>query len=259
MGGYLILACFPDNFSIYYRHHHLNIFYLRTSGFRQIPTYKYQVSQFTRCDRSFHIFVKRCFCSPPNERDLKALKDAEKQLNQNWDRWDADRLIPTESIPLAHKTKEPLRVGMTRWCDMFTPRQLLGHLTLIEELNRLKPQIISELGKEKGPAVVTYLQFAIDKGVDYNSRQTRWITQRAQVSGTFGRHDFSLKWTFGEMIFTGPQSGAAWGLSQIIDAYKGIAELIEYQTSQTSELEKKIKIRNGTAAHMADIQDATVD
>ena len=35
---------------------------------------------------------------------------------------------------------EPISVGMTRWCDMFTPRQLLGHLILIEELNRLKPR-----------------------------------------------------------------------------------------------------------------------
>ena len=61
---------------------------------------------------------------------------------------------------------------------MFTPRQLLGHLTLIEELNRLKPQILEELGEERGRAVVTYLQFAIDKGVDYNSRYTRWIPQR---------------------------------------------------------------------------------
>ncbi len=47
------------------------------------------------------------------------------------------------------------------------------------------------------------------------------------MKGTFRRHDFSLKWTFGEMIFTGPNSGAAWGLSQIVDAYKGMAELMQ--------------------------------
>ena len=61
---------------------------------------------------------------------------------------------------------------------MFTPRQLLGHVTLVEGLNKLKPQIIEELGAEKGRAVVTYLQFMIDKGVDYNSRQTRWDYSR---------------------------------------------------------------------------------
>jgi adenine-specific DNA methylase len=79
---------------------------------------------------------------------------------------------------------------------MFIPRQLLGHLTLIEGLNRLKPEILDALGPERGRAVVTYLQFAIDKGLDYNSKQTRWIPARGIVSGTFGRHDFSVKWTF---------------------------------------------------------------
>ncbi|NCC96221.1 MAG: DUF1156 domain-containing protein, partial [Synergistales bacterium] len=114
------------------------------------------------------------FFRPPNQADLSALDEAQRTLEANWDRWDDMGLIPTEAIPEAHKTKEPLRAGMSRWCDMFTPRQLLGHLTLVEELNSLKPRILSELGEERGRAVVTYLQFAIDKGLDYNSRQTRW-------------------------------------------------------------------------------------
>ena len=143
------------------------------------------------------------FFRPPNGCDLEALTDAEKLLQECWPDWERQGLIPTEKIPQGHKTMEPLRVGMTRWCDLFTPRQLLGHLTLVEELNRLKPEILRELGRERGRAVVTYLQFMIDKGLDYNSKQTRWEYTRAIVKGTFGRHDFSLKWTFGEMIFTG--------------------------------------------------------
>jgi adenine-specific DNA methylase len=44
---------------------------------------------------------------------------------------------------------------MTRWCDLFTSRQLLGHLTLVAELRRLTPEIIAALGAERGRAVVT--------------------------------------------------------------------------------------------------------
>lgn len=194
------------------------------------------------------------FFRPPNHTDLQALQRAEQRLQDNWDRWDAAGLIPLEKIPVAHKTREPLRVGVTRWSEMFTPRQLLGHLTLVEELNRLKPQILAELGTDRGRAVVTYLQFAIDKGVDYNSRQTRWIAQRAQVSGTFGRHDFSLKWTFGEMIFVGPNSGAVWGLSQVVDAYQGIASL-SYREGEAPS----VTVRNGTAAHLEGVAEASVD
>ncbi|MCF8137376.1 MAG: DUF1156 domain-containing protein [Desulfotignum sp.] len=190
------------------------------------------------------------FFRPPNADDLAALDRAEKQLADNWNQWDRAGLIPTETFPQGNDMR-PVIYGMTRWCDMFTPRQLLGHLTLVDTLNQLKPEIMESLGPDRGRAVVTYLQFAIDKGVDYNSRQTRWITQRAQVSGTFGRHDFSLKWTFGEMIFTGPKSGAAWGLNQVLDAYKGICELTTGNTD--------ITIHNGTAANLGFLEDASVD
>jgi len=198
------------------------------------------------------------FFRPPNDRDLEALAEAERLLQERWPEWERQGLIPMENIPLGHKTMEPLRVGMTRWCDMFTPRQLLGHIILMEELNRLKPEILRELGGERGRAVVTYLQFMIDKSVDYNSRQTRWEYTRSIVKGTFGRHDFSLKWTFGEMIFSGPNSGAAWALVQIVDAYKGMAELMEPLHTRLGGAPPPVRIKCGTAAHM-DLNERTVD
>ncbi len=202
---------------------------------------------------------KITFFRPPNERDLQALREARGRLEEQWPEWERQGLIPTENIPEGHKTAEPLRVGMTRWCDMFTPRQLLGHVTLVEELNRLKPQILEELGEEKGKAVVTYLQFAIDKGVDYNSKQTRWEYTRGIVKGAFGRADFSVKWTFGEMIFTGPNSGAAWGLSQILDAYAGLADLTEPLHDRLEGAPSPVEVLNRTAAHMPEVADASVE
>ncbi|WP_462325579.1 DUF1156 domain-containing protein [Desulfoplanes sp.] len=199
------------------------------------------------------------FFRAPNAKDLQALKEAEAMLQARWDEWDEKGYIPTEKFPEGNDMR-PVTYGMPRWCDMFTPRQLLGHITLIEGLNKLKPQIIAELGEEKGRAVVTYLQFAIDKGVDYNSRQTRWEYTRGIVKGNFGRHDFSLKWTFGEMIFSGPNSGAAWGLSQIIDSYKGIAELVDPIHKHFLDGNKlPLSIRNGSATNMPDIASNSVD
>lgn len=198
------------------------------------------------------------FFRPPNERDLKALEEAEKRLMERWDEWDRQGLIPTERIPEGHKTLEPIRYGMTRWCDLFTPRQLLGHLILVEELNRLKPRILQELGEDRGRAVVTYLQFMIDKGLDYNSKQTRWEYTRGIVKGTFGRHDFSLKWTFGEMIFCGPNSGVSWALDQVLDAYEGIAELLQPVHERLNGKEPPLLIRCGTAAH-TELPDRSVD
>ena len=204
------------------------------------------------------------FFRAPSQKDFDALQLAERILKEKWDHFERLDLIPVENIPAGHKTGDeggagsgtdkPLKLGIDRWYEMFTPRQLLGHLTLMEGLHSLKPIIIKTLGPDRGKAVITYLHFSIDKGVDYNSRQTRWIYQRGQVSGTFGRHDFSFKWTFGEMIFAGPYSGAAWGLSQIVDAYEGIAELLESTPEGAS-----VTIMNGSAAQMNDVPDSFVD
>jgi putative DNA methylase len=197
------------------------------------------------------------FYRPPNEADLRALAEAERRLKEHWSDWERQDLIPTEHFPEGNDMR-PVMYGMSRWCDLFTPRQLLGHVTMVEELNRMKPEILAELGKERGCAVITYLQFAIDKGLDYNSRQTRWEYTRGIVKGTFGRHDFSLKWTFGEMIFVGPNSGAAWGLSQVIDAYKGLAELLEPLRRRLDGAPPPVTILNGTAANL-DVGDNSVD
>lgn len=198
---------------------------------------------------------------PPNQRDFDALDEAQRRLAAKWPDWDSQGLIPTEEIPPGHRRDQRdglLRYGITHWLDMFTPRQLLGHLTLLETLNRIKPEMLAKLGPDRGRAVATYLQFAIDKGLDYNCRHTTWEFTRGVVKHIFARHDFGLKWTFGEMIFSGPNSGGAWGLSQVIDAYQGMAELMQ-PVHQGTVGQPPLTILNGTGAYMPQVVDASVD
>ena len=194
---------------------------------------------------------KVTFYREPVQEDYDALDRAEKALQENWDHWEGMDLIPTERIPVINDMR-PVLYGMTRWCDMFTPRQLLGHLTAMETLHDMIPGLIEEHGREKGIAIAHYLQYMIDKCLDYNSRQTRWEYTRSVIKGTFGRHDFSLKWTFGEMIFTGENSGLAWGCSQIVDAYEGICSLLGDGCS------KEVTILNGSAASV-NVPDESVE
>lgn len=218
------------------------------------------VQRFSTGTRAGQLKVEKVrYFRSPNERDLEGLRLAEQRLRQDWARWEESGLIPTESIPEQSNYSRGHRLyGIKRWCDMFTPRQLLGHLLLTEELNRLKPEIISEFGPERGRAVITYLQFALDKGIDYNSAYTRWEFTRGVIKGTFSRHDFSMKWTFGEMIFSGPSSGAAWGLSQVLDAYAGISELVR-PVHEATNGRPPVTIVNGSAASMTAVRDRSVD
>ena len=197
------------------------------------------------------------FFRPPNQTDRDALAAASSRLQADWARFDEQGLIPTEKFPPGNDMR-PATYGMDQWYKMFNDRQLLGHLTAMETLEQLKPQILSELGKARGRAVITYLQFVIDKTLDYNSRQTRWEFTRGVVKGTFGRHDFSLKWTYGEMVFSGPHSGLKWGLSQILDGYKGIQQLVE-PAFPGGRSDPPVDILNGSAVHIPSIESQSID
>src|SRR5690606_14022969 len=82
---------------------------------------------------------------------------------------------------------------------------------------------------------------------------------RGVIAHTFTRHDFSIKWTFGELILTGSNSGAAWALNQVVDAYRNIADLL-------APLNEKYKVTNhlpvsiycGTASNLV-LPEKSVD
>ena len=216
--------------------------------------------RYTSGERAGEIKTRKVrYFRAPNERDLAALAAAERRLGERWDAWEEADLIPTESIDkISNYDRGHRMYGENCWADMFTPRQLLGHVSLVEQLDRLKPEILSALGEERGRAVVTYLQFAIDKGVDYNSRHTRWEYTRGIIKGTFGRHNYAIQWSFGEMVFSGPNSGAAWGLSQAIDAFNSLAKLAE-PLHEARNGQIPITITSGTAANLETVPDGFVD
>lgn len=196
------------------------------------------------------------FYRAPNDSDNSAFANSKNLLLEQWDFFDEKGLIPTEKFPTGNDMR-PMNYGMDQWFKLFNPRQLLCHLTAMAKLSEIKEDLLVKLAPSLARAIVTYLQFVVDKSFDYNSRQTRWIPQRAQVSGTFGRHDFSYKWTYGEMVAGGEGSGIGWALGQVIDAYKGICALVSNVSKDDSE--QSVEIVNGTAAHIEPLQDKSVD
>jgi len=194
---------------------------------------------------------KAIFFREPVQEDLDTIDLAAEALNKNWDHWESMDLIPTERVPEMNDDR-PRNYGALRWCDMFTSRQLLGMIIATETLQTLKPSIINIHGKDRGAAIIHYLQYAIDKLADYNSRQTCWHAKRGVLTHAFTRHDFSLKWTFGELIMTGVESGLSWSTGNVIKSYREICALFK-----GCKLTMPI-ILNGSAANMA-IDSNSVD
>ena len=189
---------------------------------------------------------------PPEEQDLKALEEAERELAKLIGGWKKNNIIPTEKIPIGDKTGEPMARGIRNWSDMFSPRQLLAMGTLVEELRNLRPEIIKEEGQDLGEAVVHLLAFVIDKFANHNCNQTRFEVTHAVIKGKMDRHDYSFKSTFAEMAPCNAGSGLDWSIDNVIEAYEDIADFSKHDNALP------VEISLGSATDLSHIADKTI-
>jgi putative DNA methylase len=106
--------------------------------------------------------------------------------------------------------------GLTRWSDLFSPRQLLALTTfsdLVHEAHELvnRDALAADLSHDDksldaggagtvayADALAVYLAFAVDKVSDRNSTGCAWASLREHARNTFGRQALPMVWDFAE-------------------------------------------------------------
>ena len=160
----------------------------------------------------------------PTVVDLNALAAAGAELDRLLPGWEHDDVLPTERFPEGNDNR-PINYGMSRWRDMFTPRQLLVHGCFVEEYRRLIPEVwAATADRERADAILALLAMMQGKAVDFNSRLSSWHVGRQVIRPVFDRHDYAFKNTFAE--FEAGTELFAWTLKQLTDAYGEIARLL---------------------------------
>jgi putative DNA methylase len=119
--------------------------------------------------------------------------------------------------------------GLTKWSDLFTPRQLVALTTLSDLVGEAMQQVrrdaleagghLTPLSSPLTPlrdggtgaeayaeAVGVYLAFTVDKAADYWSTICSWHSSRELIRNTFGRNAIPLAWDYAE---TNPFSASA--------------------------------------------------
>jgi adenine-specific DNA methylase len=197
----------------------------------------------------------------PTGADLRGIAGAQAELERLMAVWESEGVLPDEPVPPGNDER-PRLYGMPRWRDMFTPRQLLVHGCFVEEYRKLIPEVREACREdpERADAVLTLLAMIGGKAVDYNSRQAGWDVSRQKLAHAFSVHAFPFKKTFGE--FEGGRELYPWCLSQMLDAYKGIAGLIDPGPQQTADLgtpqpvpRPAVTVTNANAANLVGVAD----
>jgi putative DNA methylase len=209
---------------------------------------------------------ERGYRAPQNQDNNSTAINA--RLVEKMSEWEALDFVPGEALPEGNKTIEPMRYGMRHWRDLFNPRQLLGHGTGVEIFRELlaEYQANSELDDVQKFSFV-YLALALDKFRDYNSRMTRWISQREVIANTFDRHDFALKWSYAEMAPVITSTGFEWVVGQIAKCIGELVELVRPDAAEDGYLLRSsvpvapppVIISCRSADHLPHVEDGAVD
>jgi len=117
--------------------------------------------------------------------------------------------VPEEPLPgcdgdeiLVRSQYLPLPLyGLTRWADLFTPRQLLTLLTFAKWVRKAY-DVMREEGydEEEARAIVTMLGLTLDKVVQLNCTLSRWKLDAEAVVDAFGRQALPMVWDYAENV-----------------------------------------------------------
>lgn len=141
---------------------------------------------------------------PPDEEHVRIARSAEPQWG------------PGENLATHPQYMGAPRYGLTRFRDLFTPRQLVALTTFSDLVGEARERIRRDAvaaglpegstrladGGSGAPAyadaVATYLAFALDKGANLWSSITSWMSDRGAFRETFARQAIPMVWDFAE-------------------------------------------------------------
>jgi putative DNA methylase len=146
---------------------------------------------------------ERVYLSPTSEMEAIANKANPKN-------------VPETDLPAKALGFRIQEYGMTKWCDLYTPRQLvaLSELSnLIGEARKKAQSDAADTGltvdnksfsdggigaQGYADSLALYLAFAVDRCADFSNTCTRWVPGNQKVMNLFGKQAIAMTWDFPE-------------------------------------------------------------
>ena len=203
----------------------------------------------------------------PAERHFASDAHVANEMGRLQPQWDADDILPTESLPDGNKTKDAIYYGMPEWRDLFSPRQLLVHGYCVQAFRECvdADQDAGQLDDCR-KAAWGCVALALDKLIDYNSLMSVWHPNREVLAHTFTEHNFAMKWSYSEMAITCRGLGLEWSLSEINQCFSSILPMTGHTNAtrrlmaerRTATIAPPAEVLQGDASDLP-LADASVD
>jgi putative DNA methylase len=135
--------------------------------------------------------------------------------------------FPDEEIESNPRSMDVDHFGITKWSDLFLPRQTVTLLAFIKWTRKMYQELIKNAyEKENAKTITTYLGFVVDRLADWNTTLCSWAPEKtggAKIGHTFSRHSLPMVWDFTESGVWGKATGSVelclnWVVKGIEDA-----------------------------------------
>jgi putative DNA methylase len=167
----------------------------------------------------------------PTERDLAAYRAAETALEEKRARlreeWGMDPVPdePLGRVPITFGIINVWVYGMTRWGDLFNPRQKLALITFAEKVRQAHAHLLAQGAEpEFAKAVATYLALGLDKLATHLCVLTRWRSDVFSFERSFDRQALPMVWDYGE-VNPFSEARGSWDM-------EGMLEVLAHLTRQ---------------------------
>jgi adenine-specific DNA methylase len=159
----------------------------------------------------------------PTERDLEAYRAAEAALEQKrqalWAEWGMDP-VPDEPLPMMSGVFNVPIYGLTRWGDLFNPRQKLALITFAEKVRQAHAKMLAQGAEpEFAKAVATYLALTFSRLAASHNTLCRWQPTRETVADVFSRQALPMVWDHAE---PNPFGGASRSWDELFKDTDGV-------------------------------------
>jgi putative DNA methylase len=146
--------------------------------------------------RLLTIYVERDgarYFRPLSPADHDAFNAASQKLDRS--RLPTDEINPVRPYKNSRGLSAVTRIGITKFGDLYTPRQALALITL----QALALQVAAQDGDRAfNRAVATLLHFVVSRYIFQNCALSRWNATGAKIEGAFGKQALQVVWDFVE-------------------------------------------------------------
>jgi putative DNA methylase len=152
----------------------------------------------------------------PTDHEVRVSEISELEVERVYS--DVPFGVPREPIPVGGSRSNggspftPPQYGLTRWCDIFTARQLVTLGTFVSVIRLLRNELVaSQYTQEWRDAISGGMALAVNRVADRSSSIAHWDIGRENISNTFTGYRLPISWDFAEGSPIGNSTGSFSG------------------------------------------------